>query len=157
MGAIVTVERVLARTPALAVLLPMIAAYDVGCLLSLDVVARNAAAPRGLAVQLDAAFSGEESTSLHIALHYPDGVEVASGDDRDCAPPCLSWFPGGVRGDAAFTLYQMPLWLFPLPPAEDFQLVMEWPWARIAPTAVTLDGAAIARAAARSPTCWPAS
>ncbi|WP_043641209.1 hypothetical protein [Nonomuraea candida] len=155
MGAIVAVERVLARTPALAVLLPMIAAYDVGCLLSLDVVARNAAAPRGLALQLDAAFSGEESMSLHLVLRYPDGAEVASGDDRHCAPPCLSWFPGGVRGDAAYTLYQMPLWLSPLPPAADLQLTVEWPWAGIGPTAVTLDGAAIARAAARSERCWP--
>ncbi|GAA4962043.1 hypothetical protein HD597_002005 [Nonomuraea thailandensis] len=156
MGAIVTVERVLARTPALAVLLPLIQAYDVGCLLSFDVVARNAAAPRGLAVQLDTAFSGEESTSLHISLRYPGGVEVVSGDDRHCAPPCLSWFPGGVRCDAAHTLYQMPLWLFPLPPATDFLLTLEWPWARIGPTAITLDGAAISSAASRSARCWPA-
>ncbi|MFB4275673.1 hypothetical protein ACBJ59_10305 [Nonomuraea sp. MTCD27] len=155
MGAIVTVERVLARTPALVVLLPMIQAYDVGCLLNLDVVARNDAAPRGLALQLDAAFSGEESTSLHVALRYPNGLEVASGDDRDCAPPCLSWFPGGVRGDARLTLYQMPLWLFPLPPAADLLLTVEWPWARIAPTAITLDGAAITGAAARSAAHWP--
>ncbi|UBU10074.1 hypothetical protein [Nonomuraea gerenzanensis] len=150
MGAIVTVERVLARTPALAVLLPLIQAYDVGCLLGLDVLARNAAAPRGLAVHLDAAFSGEESTSLHVSLRYPDGVEVASGDDRRCAPPSLSWFPGGARGDATYTLYQMPLWLFPLPPATDFQLTVEWAWARISPTTVVLDGAAICVAAERS-------
>ncbi|MGP3933862.1 hypothetical protein [Nonomuraea sp. KM88] len=155
MGAIVTVERVLARTPALAVLLPMIQAFDTGCLLNIDVVARNAAAPRGLALQLDSAFSGEESTSLHITLRYPDGVEVASDADHHCAPPSLSWFPGGVRGDATFTLYQTPLWLHPLPPPEDFVLTMEWPWAGIGLEIVRLDGAAIAGAAARSKHCWP--
>lgn len=156
LGAIVTVERVLARTPALAVLLPMIQVYDVGCLLNLDVVARNAAAPPGLALQLDTAFSGEESTSLHLVLRYPGGAEVHSDHDGDCAPPNLSWFPGGVRGDASHTLYHMPLWLFPLPPPGELLLTLEWPWARIEPTAVTLDGAAIARAAKRSSSCWPA-
>ncbi|GAA2843923.1 hypothetical protein GCM10020220_036460 [Nonomuraea rubra] len=30
-----------------------------------------------------------------------------------------------------------PLWLFPLPPAADFLLTLEWPWARIGPTAIT--------------------
>ncbi|MCK2216792.1 hypothetical protein MF672_023765 [Actinomadura sp. ATCC 31491] len=150
MGAVVTVERVLARTPALAVLLPMIQVYATGCLLNMDVVARNAAAPRGLALQLDSAFSGEESTSLHVVLRYPDGSEVASGMDHNCAPPHLSWFPGGVRGDASFTLYHMPLWLFPLPPPEACVLTVEWPWAGIPPEAVPLDGAAIAGAAARS-------
>ncbi|MEV0385144.1 hypothetical protein [Nonomuraea sp. NPDC050643] len=155
MGAIVTLERVLARTPALAVLLPMLQVYDVGCLVHLEVVVRNATAPSGLALRLDSAFSGEESTSLHVRLRYPDGRDVASDDDRHCAPPCLSWFPGGVRGDGVHTLYQMPLWLFPLPPAEDFLLTVEWPWAGIGPKAVTLDGAAIAGAAARSAECWP--
>ncbi|WP_143044293.1 hypothetical protein [Nonomuraea jiangxiensis] len=155
MGAIVSVERVLARTPALAVLLPMIQVYDSGCLLNMDVVARNAAAPRGLALQLDAAFSGEEGTSLHITLRYPDGREVASDMDHHCAPPSLSWFPGGVRGDASYTLYQMPLWLFPLPPPQKFLLTVEWPWAGIGPEVVPLDGAAIAVAAARSARCWP--
>ncbi|MFG1708937.1 hypothetical protein ACFLIM_37645 [Nonomuraea sp. M3C6] len=155
LGAIVTVERVLARTPVLAVLLPMIQVYDTGCLLNMDVVARNAAAPSSLALQLDSAFSGEESTSLHITLRYPDGREVASDADHHCAPPSLSWFPGGVRGDATFTLYQMPLWLFPLPPPEVLLLTVEWPWAGIEPTAVELDGAAITGAAARSARCWP--
>jgi hypothetical protein len=155
MGAVVSVERVLARTPVLAVRLPMIQAYATGCLLNLDVVARNATAPRSLALQLDSAFSGEESTSLHVTLRYPDGVEVDSGKDHDCAPPSLSWFPGGVRGDASFTLYQMPLWLFPLPPPQDFLLTVEWPWAGIPPEHVWLDGAAIAGAAARSAHSWP--
>jgi hypothetical protein len=155
MGAIITVERVLARTPALAVLFPMIQVYASGCLLNLDVVARNTLAPRGLALQLDSAFSGEESTSLHITLRYANGLRIESGNDHDCAPPCLSWFPGGVRGDASFTLYQMPLWLFPLPPPQDLLLTVEWPWAGIRPEPVSIDGAAIAGAAARSTHCWP--
>lgn len=112
MGAIVAVEHVLARTPVLAVLLPTIQVYASGCLLNLDVVARTALAPRSLALQLDSAFSGEESTSLHVTLRYRNGLRVESGNDHDVAPPCLSWFPGGVRGDASFTLYHMPLWLF---------------------------------------------
>jgi hypothetical protein len=154
MGAVVTVERVLARTPGLAVLLPMIQVYDTGCLLHLDVVARDAAAPRGLALQLDAAFSGEDGSSLHLTLHYPGGLEVASGKDENCAPPSLSWFPGGARRDHAFTLYQMPLWLFPLPPPENLTLSMEWPWAGMERRSIRLDGAAIAGAAARSIRCW---
>ena len=154
MGAIVTLERVLARTPALAVLLPMLQVYDVGCLVRLDVVVRNAMAPRGLALRLDSALSGEESTSLHVTVRYPDGSEVASDDDRHCAPPSLSWFPGGVRGDGAYTLYEMPLWLSPLPPPEDFLLTVEWLWAGIGPEAIPLDGAAVARAAARSAECF---
>jgi hypothetical protein len=154
MAAIVRVERVLARTPSLAVLLPMIQVYTSGCLLNLDVVARKSTAPRALALQLDSAFSGEESTSLHITLRYPDGVRVDSGKDHDCAPPSLSWFPGGVRGDASFTLYQMPLWLFPLPPPQDFLLTVEWPWAGIRSEPMRLDGATIAGAAARSTHCW---
>lgn len=155
MAAVVPVERVLARTPGLAVLLPVIQVYDTGCLLNLDVVARNTAAPRGLALQLDAAYSGEEGSSLHIVLHFPCGTEVSSGKDENCAPPSLSWFPGGARGDSTFTLYQMPLWLFPLPPADDLTLTMEWPWAGIDRRTVRLDGAAIADAAARSARCWP--
>jgi hypothetical protein len=155
MGAIVAVERVLARTPELAVLLPMIQVYASGCLLNLDVVARTALAPRDLPLRLDSAFSGEESTSLHVTLRYANGLQVESGNDDDCAPPGLSWFPGGVRGDASFTLYQMPLWSFPLPPPQDFLLTVEWPWAGIRPEPVRLDGAAIAGAAARSRHCWP--
>ncbi|MBF8190278.1 hypothetical protein ITP53_32085 [Nonomuraea sp. K274] len=155
MGAIVAVERVLARTPALAVLLPMIQVYDTGCLLNIDIVARNATAPPGLALRLDSAFSGEESTSPHVTLRYPNGVEIASDEDGHAAPPSLSWFPGGVRGDAEFTLYQMPLWLFPLPPPGVVLLTLNWPWAGIGPEAVRLDGAAITEAAARSTRCWP--
>jgi hypothetical protein len=47
------------------------------------------------------------------------------------------------------------LWLWPLPPAETFELAVEWPLGGIELTITELDGAAITAAAGRSAHYWP--
>jgi hypothetical protein len=47
------------------------------------------------------------------------------------------------------------LWLWPLPPAESFELAVEWPLGGIDLTFVELDGAAIVAAEPRSAFYWP--
>ena len=47
------------------------------------------------------------------------------------------------------------LWLWPLPPAENFEFAAEWPFGGIGMTIIELDGAAIAAAASRSAYYWP--
>jgi hypothetical protein len=45
---------------------------------------------------------------------------------------------------------QQLLWLWPLPPAQTFDLVFQWPVAGIAMTRVPIDGAAVVEAAGQA-------
>lgn len=48
-----------------------------------------------------------------------------------------------------------PLWLWPLPPAEPFELAVEWPFGGIDLRFTELDGAAVVAVARRSVSLWP--
>jgi hypothetical protein len=61
-----------------------------------------------------------------------------------------------MRG-GEFSFSDFGLWLWPLPPAENFEFAVEWPLGGIGLTVVELDGAAIVSAAVRSADYWPHS
>ena len=66
-------------------------------------------------------------------------------------PPVLYPRPrhGGESGPDWIELH-MALWLWPLPPAEAFELVLEYPVIGVAETRMPVDGALIVAAATRS-------
>jgi hypothetical protein len=71
----------------------------------------------------------------------------------------LTWSPsssgGGRGGGQEIGFHHFGLWLWPSPPPETFEFAVEWPAGGIGLTVVTLDGAAIEEAAARSAPYWP--
>ncbi|WP_329428671.1 hypothetical protein OG339_04755 [Streptosporangium sp. NBC_01495] len=173
-GAVFAVERVVARSANVVVLLPTIRVFGTGCMLEVEVVSRQgdlssgdwwymqmAGAPFGQAV-------GRGSTPdslLRLGVRFADGskattIESARGRagslDEPPAGPVLSWSPtgSGMRG-GEFGFSNFGLWLWPLPPAENFEFAVEWPLGGIELTIAELDGAAIASAAARSAHYWP--
>ncbi|GAA4189277.1 hypothetical protein GCM10022252_25910 [Streptosporangium oxazolinicum] len=168
-GAVLAVERVVARSANVVVLLPTIRVFGTGCLLEVEVVSRQgglsaedwwylrmAGAPFGQT----AGRGGPPDSLLRLGVRFADGTKVTtlertapSGGPPD--GPTLSWSPtgGGMRG-GEFGFSNFGLWLWPLPPAENFEFAVEWPLGGIEPTIVELDGAAIVSAAERSARYW---
>lgn len=104
-----------------------------------------------------------------FGVEYADGTKVTTLDDPfqggDERPPWEQDRPdrpvlrhhggrGGGGGDDHMTT-DHSLWLWPLPPGERFDFVVEWPAVGISLTRVSLDGAAIHDAAARAQPIWP--
>ncbi|GAA3420253.1 hypothetical protein [Streptosporangium vulgare] len=173
-GAVLAVDRMVARGTNVVVLLPTIRVFSTGCLLEVEVVSRQgdlsaedwryvqmAATPFG---QADGR-GGPRDSLLRMGVRFADGTKAttldrtrsrrrSSGDQP--SGPVLSWSPtgDGMRGnELAFSHFG--LWLWPLPPAEDFEFAVEWPLGGIELTFVELDGAAIVSAAGRSARYWP--
>jgi hypothetical protein len=178
LGAVVAVERIVARSANVAIVVPTILAFGSGCTLNVDVVARQGGLPAddwwdlrlsGLPMDLPGWGSGERLPDklLRLGVRYPDGAKAttvsqvgwrASAADPPKGP-LLSWQPGGSgggrRSGGEYSFLQFGLWLWPLPPAREFEFAVEWPFAGIGLTIVGLDGAAIVSAARRSAPYWP--
>ncbi|WP_440101746.1 hypothetical protein [Streptosporangium sp. H16] len=176
-GAVLAVERVVARSPNVVVLLPTIRVFSTGCMLEVEVVSRQgdlsaqdwwylhmggspfaqAAGPRGGAQPPD--------SLLRLGVRFADGAKATTVEQlrnrmspfgEPPAGPTLAWSPvgSGMRG-GEFGFSDFGLWLWPLPPAETFEFAVEWPLGGIELTIVELDGAAIVSAAGRSAHYWP--
>lgn len=95
---------------------------------------------------------------FRFGIQYPDGSKATNldsgfgggyGDEPE--PPVL-WERGGSGGG---TQWQQRYWVWPLPPAEPFAFVCEWPAAEIPLTHVEVDGAQIVDASRRAEELWP--
>lgn len=104
---------------------------------------------------------------LRLGLRFADETKATTLDeaaprrrssaaDDPPAGPSLRWHPSssGSRGLGGH-LSRFGLWLWPLPPAEPFELAVEWPFGGIDLTFTELDGAAVVAAAGRSVNLWP--
>ncbi len=178
-GAVLAVDKTVARSDHVVVWLPAIRAFSSGCVLDLEVVTR----PGGLSEddfwQLNNSMStgfvayhgGPELPRrlLRLGVRYADGRKATTIEsrvrrrrlhrDEPPAGPVLSLHPAssGTRGHAAIHFSHFGLWLWPLPPPEAFEFAVEWPFGGIGLTFAELDGAAIVAAAGRSAYLWPES
>jgi hypothetical protein len=176
-GAVLAVERTVARSENVVLRLPTIRAFRPGCMLDVEVVSRQGDLSEDDWWELQTArwvLGGYHpsrggaplpSKLLRLGVRYADGRKAttiqqpprrAQARDDPPAGPLLSWQPGssGMHGrEVGFSGFG--LWLWPLPPAEAFEFAAEWPFAGIELTIVELDGAAIVAAASRSASYWP--
>jgi hypothetical protein len=102
---------------------------------------------------------------IRFGIDFRDGraatdLQVEPSESRQPAPPqtpVLLRMPNGATSIVDSTGYQVdqPRWLWPLPPAREFDLVVEWPAYGVDLTRYSLDGAAINTAAAHAGPYWP--
>jgi hypothetical protein len=97
-------------------------------------------------------------------VRLPDGtrlrtIDVDAGHERFAEPsgPVLQLDELGGGGDDHGAETEHQLWLWPLPPAGDVDLVVAWPAVDIGPTQLTLDGARLGARAADAEPFFPAS
>jgi hypothetical protein len=174
-GAVIAVDRMVAQSAIAVVVLPMVRVFRSGCMVDVEVVSRQGDlsdddwwrlswSAHGL-VQYRAGDLPDRL--LRMGVRYSDGTKattlelrprrrMSSPGDEPPTGPLLSLWPSGsgMRGGGAFGLDRITLWLWPLPPAENFEFAVEWPLGGIELTIVELDGAAIAAAAERSTEFW---
>ncbi len=174
LGATVPIGLVLARSESVVIALTHVTTYPDGCSLVLRVAGRRAGMREDDWWELaDAAFGhghprrrrgdGLPDSRRRYAVRFGDGrtaTTLASFPhwmpDEEPTPPVLYGHgsSGGSSGDGGFQIDEQ-LWLWPLPPAEPFELITEWPLAGIPVTIAELDGAAITAAAAQAIPYWP--
>lgn len=177
LGVPVAQSRILARTESVTIALADVVAYPTGCTFELRLAGRrtnqtedewwdlNAVffehrrpiSPRGLA-------SGALPVELlRVGVEFADGrkaTNVGGWPPWDLTtppdPPVLveAGGGGGSGGDDRIVTSR-EFWLWPLPPAERFALVIEWPFAGVPLTRAELDGAAIVAAAEHAEPLWP--
>lgn len=165
------------HTANLVVALYRAEVYGEGCSFHLGVVRRRtqeswqrwqalhqAMSPHGGEAQRAA---GEQLPDelVRYGVQYADGSKATTLDPssrspwRDDAeppsPPVLKRTEEGSSGDVDQLEYSETLWLWPLPSAEPFDLVMEWPAIGIPFTRVPLDGSGFHQAAERVRPFWP--
>ncbi|MFC4118383.1 hypothetical protein [Nonomuraea zeae] len=163
MGAVLAVERLIARSDHAALTLPTIRAYRTGCTFHVEIALRQGGLSLTDYWDLHMAIlpsapirlrAGERLPPrlLRWGVRYADGTKVTSIDRRRraAAGPLLQ----AMRLGDGLTALNVVLWLWPLPPPETFELAVEWPLSGIEFTAVELDGAAIVAGAARSVDYW---
>ncbi|SNT35706.1 hypothetical protein SAMN05216276_103665 [Streptosporangium subroseum] len=102
---------------------------------------------------------------LRFGVRFPDGGKATTVDGRQHPgewPPPRPEGPllrdsggGGGGGGDHFVSSSRKLWLWPLPPSEPFEFVVEWPAFDVPLTFVEIDGALIAAAAERARPYWP--
>lgn len=154
-------NRKLAQGPHGAVFLTLIRAFDTGCVLDITAILAQPATRQERRKLFGEIFahhlgpSGELPAGLlRFAVEYPDGRQATTLADpvmEEPRPPVLRAY-GGLGHDrgSEWLDFSEPLWLWTLPPAQTFQLAVEWPIAGIPETRVSIDGAAIVEAARQS-------
>jgi hypothetical protein len=174
-GAIIPVERMVARSEHVVIRLPSIRVFRTGCVLDVEVVSRQA----GLSFDdwwylrmsghlMGSGYDGAGELPdrlLRFGIRYPDGTKVTTIEKirvpapAGAAPPNVpvrSGWPGGAGrlGGGQVDVNGFGLWLWPLPPAETFEFAAEWPAGGIELAIIELDGRAINAAAERSVDFW---
>ncbi|MGD0559355.1 MAG: hypothetical protein ABSA93_30820 [Streptosporangiaceae bacterium] len=176
-GAVVPVDLVVARSANVVVRVPTIRAFSIGCMIDVEVASRQGDLPEndwwdlqtgGHAYTLPfQGIGGLPDKLLRLGVRFADETKATTLDettprrrssaaDDPPAGPSLSWHPSssGSRGrEGHFSRFG--LWLWPLPPAEPFELAVEWPFGGIDLTFTEFDGAAVVAAAGRSARLWP--
>lgn len=176
LGRTATGPMVLGRTRDAAVILKTVTAYPAGCQLQIALLAR-----RSTAMSYDdwlrlydsvlgprahpRSGPGSPAGALRVGVQLPDGRKVTTLDfwrnlhdphrlDQEPDGPVLIETGGGGSGSEWEASSQRPVWLWPLPAPEPFDLVIEWPAVGIPVTRTRLDGAPIVAASAAAVPVW---
>ncbi|MFI0480422.1 hypothetical protein [Actinomadura sp. 9N215] len=172
-GGVIALERIIARSANVVVLLPSVRVFRSGCMLEIEVVSRQGDLSEEDWWDLSMWAHGFgppvgrqlPDKLLRMGVRYRDGTKVTTIEqhretrlaDQQPSGPLLTWWPegGGPRGGGVFNFDRSTLWLWPLPPPEPFEFAVEWPLAGINLTTTELDGTLLSTAAARSTQFWP--
>ncbi|WP_143517246.1 hypothetical protein [Pseudonocardia sp. MH-G8] len=92
--------------------------------------------------------------SRATTLENPSVEAGRDPTDKSRAPLLVHYEHNANVGDL-FWQGEHELWLSPLPPAEHFELLLEWPRLEVPLTRVIIDGHTLADAAERSRHIWP--
>lgn len=89
------------------------------------------------------------SDPMRVVLRLRDGGVTEFSDDTGSLPrrgPAITPCRSSNYPDGSSQIAEEGFWAWPLPPAEPFELILEWPAVGIAPASITIDGAMIAAA-----------
>ncbi len=160
----IPINAVLGRGPDAAILFMSAHVYSSGTEFTLNIRVR----PRARRIPLHELIGGFHRRSdpesvdrrLLLGVEYSDGRRAATfvmhGPPilgQDDGPDSISLTLGSSSGSE--DVYDLSLWLCPLPPPGPVTLVCLWPEFDITETKVTLDGATIAAAGSAAVELWP--
>jgi hypothetical protein len=156
LGGAVPIQRFVARRKDVVVALVGATAFPQGCIFDVHVAARRGSLS-------DEVWTGVVGGGFEA---WPSGADlmfsvrtpgVAEDPFAGNPPEAPHLFQAGRESSHGGGVYESKrrLWLWPLPPARPIEFVVEWPQLGLAPTATTIDGAAVVRAAERAEPYWP--
>jgi hypothetical protein len=159
LGIAVPLRRILFRSDDLAVALLGVVAFSNGLELQVAMRRREVPAepdPMHFHMRSRHARGGELAPEVfRFGVEYADGRKATNlgfpFGEQEPAGPVLMERGGGGGGRS----WSFGYWLWPLPPPGPLRVVIEWPVADIALTAVELDGSVLAAAAADVDVLWP--
>ncbi len=173
---IVPVREVVARADDAVVVLVAAHAYPQGCVLDVAAACRAGAHRGGQWLghpsKIDVVMFSQHAEEalpdevLRMGVQFADGRKATTLEQHRLrwhtervsprhGPVLVSLSgPSGVARDDLVEIHQR-LWLWPQPPPEPFDFVVEWPAAGIALTRHRLDGTSIASAARTTSPYWP--
>ena len=170
LGCAVPVQQFVARTDHIVVALQQVVAFPEGCVLSLHVAVQRGSLDEstwnGLVTSHSRRYPEfpQPGDDLKFGVRFPDGSRDttvghafpgwAHPTDRP-EPPMLVEAGSQSSGGDLFYQRHWRLWLWPLPPLDSFEFVIEWHSMGIDMTSIQLDGSAIVRAAERAQPYWP--
>jgi hypothetical protein len=179
LATLVPARRVLARTDrGVIVLLSHIDAFREGCSFRIRISAHrqetmgesewyelHETAMDGSGSRYARSRAGVPDDLLRFGVQFLDGRKATTAGgfwfqhehEHEPEPdgPLLTQHGGGGRGGDGVAATSWSLWLWPLPPAEPFDLVVAWPALGVDLTRVELSGRDIVEAASRAGPMWP--
>jgi hypothetical protein len=157
LGVGLTYRRIAARTDAIAIVVDGLVAYSTGFSFRLSARSRPDADGHFRAgFELMRRLGGREGNvmaELLLGVEFADGRKATTlnfGEPED-GQARITQRGGGGGGGRFDTGY----WVWPLPPAGDLSLVLQWDDQGVPLTRLDLDAAAIRDAAAESEPLWP--
>ncbi|GAA3118926.1 hypothetical protein GCM10010466_07260 [Planomonospora alba] len=173
-GVVIPIGKLIATSHHVAVVLKEIVAHPDGCLFEVEAVARRMGMKERKWDKLSEALSdGPQSRDwideqdLAQAIRF--GVSLSNGrkattlderhwdDDEPPQSPYLMKYENSsiaTTDDDEFERARYGLWLWPLPPEEDFHFVTEWPLAGIPLTFSDINGSMIGEWARQAKPYW---
>lgn len=168
---VLPVQRVVAESECALVVLTAVHAYCEGCVIDYRAAARRSAGSehRHDRAELHDIFDPQvPEATVNFRVDLPDGTgstirdtialryQAYDAPGTSPTPPALVPLigSGGVSNAHVLEVHQ-PLWLWPLPPPEQFTMTVDWPAYGITGATHHLDGAAIVDAAKAARDYWP--
>ncbi|GLY41772.1 hypothetical protein Amsp01_077950 [Amycolatopsis sp. NBRC 101858] len=142
LGCPVPIARFVARTDLAVVALQHLVAYPGGCAFTVHLSVRRGSLDQATWDDIDESHAGGFRGASDDSLQF----RVSQG--------CLTEIGGGASYDDRHYRGDRQLWLSPLP-AGPFEFSVEWRRAGLGRAATTIDGRAIAEAAANAQPYWP--
>ncbi|GIH23940.1 hypothetical protein Aph01nite_22500 [Acrocarpospora phusangensis] len=154
---ILTVERILARSPGITITLPLMRVYRDSVVVELE-IAQNSALLSGQANAAASDLFRNHSIipdgGLKIAIRFADGVVDPTQETEGSTRLSYTWMPRSSSGYASIRTYEAAFAIHPLPPPEKFEILVEWSEVGIDVTATGLDGSAISAKAQQVDDLW---